>query len=262
MSEPRPVPTAGLLLFGLLLILLLPVPDVRAARELGVVTVENDSLSQDKNAVRRIFALLDTAQKNHNGKILEIEGGVYDPDPATRVERSFRLAREVYMLIEGSRKRYGFDIYISAARLEQPGGKGGGGRVRLVIHDERFDKVGVGRVETLPPSSRPSPGAPATPPPPPSSRVSVGVDQHSPPPQYIPPGYAPQLSPEEIREIDERMTRDQSRRAQELIERAKSKAAERQRRRALEEKREAEQLQQKRREAERSPSEDGTVRER
>lgn len=240
--------------FSLILVTMGPI----WAREVGVVTLEGDSLSADKNGARKIISLLEREKKGGAGKILEIEGGVYDSDPARAVERSYRLASEAYSLIEESRKNFAFDIYISAARLDESGK--GRGRIRILLHDDRFEKIGVG-------TTVPQPAVPQSPPPglaAPSQAAApqVSVPTDSSPPGFIPPARGRQLTPEELREIDERTTSEQARRAQELIERAKIKAAERQRRRLLEESREAERLRREQRDAERSATHNGISQER
>ncbi|GAB4301654.1 MAG: hypothetical protein Fur0034_15650 [Desulfuromonadia bacterium] len=229
------------------------------AREVGVVTLEGESLSADKNGARKIISLLEREKKGGAGKILEIEGGVYDSDPARAVERSYRLASEAYSLIEESRKNFEFDIYISATRMDESGK--GRGRIRILLHDDRFEKIGVGTTVLQPAVPQSPPPGLAAPSQAAAPQVSVPTDS-SPPSGFIPPARGRQLTPEELREIDERTTSEQARRAQELIDRAKIKAAERQRRRLLEESREAERLKREQRDAERSATHNGTSQER
>lgn len=242
-------------LFVWLIVLSPPFPsDLHAATEIGVVELEGESFTEDPAASRRLFSLIEKAGTGKGGEILEIEGGVFDPDNERAIEKSFRLATETYDLLDRKKLPLRYDIYLSATRV----GKGEvkqKARVRLTIHADRFEKVGVGRmIPSSPVGSSTPPVAPRPQPePPPPPPVSVVVDPSGSGSVQTPvTGRQKQLSAEEIRELDERVTRDQSRRAQELIERAKAKAAERQRRRALEEKRQAERLEAERREAERS----------
>jgi hypothetical protein len=209
----------------------------------GEVVISAGSLKSDTKAKKEIEAIARKLAKLPGQKMIEIEGAyprasgtgsTTTTSPETMEEyfsRSFFLAMEAEEYIRGT-LGVQQDYYLSARSMnKQTGAKP---HIRIVLHSGTFEKQPFGVAESTPVATS-APSAPSTGqqlPSRPQVTPTIGVGgsaQQS--------GQIPRFEPVyDTGPIDERLVAEQARRAAQLIEQTKLRAAERERRRAAEEK--------------------------
>jgi len=209
----------------------------------GEVVVSTGSLKTDSKAKKELESIARRLAKIPGQKMIEIEGAYPSASgsknaavaaPESREEyfsKSFLLAMEVEGYIRGT-LGVQQDYYLSArSQKEHSGSKP---LVRIVLHTGNYEKQALDNPATMTPQMQPA-SAVATQPAPlrPQVTPTIGLDGTG---QQV--GQIQQFDPAayDTGPIDERLVAEQARRATQLIEQTKAKAAERDRRRAAEEK--------------------------
>lgn len=220
-----------IILFFLIFLCLYSPHQLLAADLIGQVEVPGGNLKKNAQAKKELGKIAAKIKKADKADFIEIEGSASGSAATGYFNNSLLLAMEGELIVRDYLKQDA-DIYLTARKFESAAAIP---TLRVILHSAKSEKFPLGISETSPSLPNQSESLDQT-------KAAVPITPAIDPDAE---GHGIQfsgtvLSPEEARELDERLTKEQAVRATDLIERAKTKALEKAKLRALEEKLRAE----------------------